>query len=201
MKNISGAKPWRRRNYFVKKGFQARFAARFLILGAAGFAAAGFFVYHSVSRKAEELFYMSHIRATSTSDIVVPALLKVNFWIILLILAAVITVVQIVSQRLTGPVLRLGKAAESIGGGDLTGRFELRAGDELKSLSDSFNTMNSRLREQFTDMKREASAIESYSGKMLEGERVTMEEAEDFYRLSSVFGKRLANFKIEKNNP
>lgn len=198
MKNISGAKRWRRRNYFIKKGFQTRFAARFLILGAAGFAAAGFLVYRSVSLKAEELFYMSHIRATSTSDIVLPALLKVNFWIILLILASVITVVLIVSQRLTGPVFRLGKAAEIIGGGDLTGRLELRAGDELKSLSDSFNTMSGRLREQFTDMKREASAIESYSCKMLEGGMVTKEEAEDFYRLSSVFGKRLDNFKIEK---
>ncbi len=197
MKNISGKRHWRRRNYFIKKGFQARFAARFLLLGAACFAAAGFFVYRSVSRKAESLFYMSHIRVTSTSALVVPALLKVNFWILLLVLAAVTAAVLIISHRLTGPIFRLGKAAESIGGGDLTGGFEFRAGDELRSLADSFNTMSGRLRQQFTDMKREASAIESYSGKMLEAGSATKEEAEDFHRLLSVFGRRLDNFKIE----
>ncbi len=196
MENISGQRRCRRRNYFIKKGFQSRFVARFLALGAAGFAAAGYFVYRSVSRKAEDLFYMSHIRVTSTSALVIPALLKVNFWVMLLVLAAVVAAVLIISQRLTGPIFRLGKAVERIGSGDLTGSFELRAGDELKSFADSFNTMNGSLREQFTDMKREASAIESYSGKMLEAGRATKEEAEDFYRLSSVFGKRLDNFKI-----
>ncbi len=196
MKNISGRRHYRRRNYFIKKDFQSRFVASFLVLGAAGFAAAGFFVYRSVSRRAEDLFYMSHIRVTSTSALVVPALLKVNFWIMLLVLAAVTAAVLIMSQRLAGPIFRFGKAAERIGGGDLTGSLELREGDELRSLADSFNTMNGRLHEQFTDMKREASAIESYSVKMLKTGSATKEEAEDFYRLSSVFGKRLDNFKI-----
>ncbi len=196
MEKNSGKRPWRRRNYFIKKGFQSRFVARFLILGAAGFAAAGYFSYRSVGRRAEDVFYMSHIRVASTSDLVVPALLKVNFWIILLVLAAVPAVALLVSQRLAGPIFRLGKAAEKIGGGDLTGSFELRAGDEIKSLSDSFKLMNSRLLEQFTDIKREASAIESYSEKMLLAGSVTREEAEDFYRLSSIFGKRLDNFDV-----
>ncbi len=56
--------------------------------------------------------------------------------------------------------------------------------------------MNGSLREQFADMKREASAIESYSKKMLEGDCITREEAEDFYRLSSVFGKKLEKFIV-----
>ncbi|MGC2423534.1 MAG: HAMP domain-containing protein [Nitrospirota bacterium] len=187
---------WRRRNYFVKKGFQSRFVARFLIVAVAGFAAAGYLVYRSAGKSAEELFYSNHFRLKSTSDLVIPALLKVNLLVALLILAAVSIVVLVISHRLAGPIFRLGKSAERIGNGDLTGSFDLRARDEIKSLSESFKQMNGSLREQFADMKREASAIESYSKKMLEGDCITREEAEDFYRLSSVFGKKLEKFIV-----
>jgi methyl-accepting chemotaxis protein len=187
---------WRRRNYFIKKGFQLRFVGRFLIVAVAGFAAAGYLVYRSVESSAEEVFYSNHFRITNTSDLVVPALLKVNLVVVLLVLAAVSIAVLVVSHRLAGPIFRLGKAAEKIGTGDLTGSFELRAKDEIKSLSDSFKEMNGSLRDQFADMKREASAIESYSKKMLEGDCVTREESDDFYRLTCVFGKRLEKFIV-----
>ena len=187
---------YRRRNYFIKKGFQSRLVARFLIVAVAGFAAAGYLVYRSVEKSAEEVFYSNHFRLASTSELVVPALLKVNLLAVLLILAAVSIAVLVISHRLAGPIFRLGKAAEKIGKGDLTGSFELRAKDEIKSLSDSFKEMNGSLREQFADMKREALAIESYSKKMLEGDCITREESEDFYRLSCVFGKRLEKFIV-----
>jgi methyl-accepting chemotaxis protein len=187
---------WRRRNYFIKKGFQLRFVGRFLIVAVAGFAAAGYLVYRSVESSAEEVFYSNHFRIANTSDLVVPALLKVNLVVVLLVLAAVSIAVLVVSHRLAGPIFRLGKAAEKIGTGDLTGSFELRAKDEIKSLSDSFKEMNGSLRDQFADMKREASAIESYSKKMLEGDCVTREESDDFYRLTCVFGKRLEKFIV-----
>lgn len=58
---------------------------------------------------------------------------------ILLILACFIGIV--VSHKIAGPVYRLQKAAKDVARGDLTTSVSLRSDDELKNLSDAFNSV------------------------------------------------------------
>ena len=53
----------------------------------------------------------------------------------------------LVSHKFAGPIFKLEKSIKEIYNGNLTYKMYLRAGDELKSLSDYFNSMTDRFRQ------------------------------------------------------
>lgn len=154
-------RPWRRRNYFIKKGFQARFILKFLGIVASGSALSGLFIYLLTTRNIENTFYSSHIKISSTGQLVLPTLVRVNFGIIVLVLLAVAVLTLFISNKIAGPVYRMGKTTEKIGVQDFTADFALRSGDETIHLADSFEGMNRALKDRFDRLRRQARNVDA----------------------------------------
>ena len=74
-------------------------------------------------------------------------------WIALVIVAAVaIGAATFLAKNLTSPILALSRAADLVAHGDFTGRVDIKTGDELQELGDTFNRMTDKLR-QYAEMQ------------------------------------------------
>ncbi len=161
-------KTWRRRNFFIKKGFQSRFIMKFLGVVMSGSAMSGYIMYLFISKDAEDTFYRSHIRLSSTGEMILPSLLKVNMGVLVVVLLAVVIITVLISHKVAGPLYRLGMETEKIADGDLTGNFKLRTNDELKGLATSFEDMNRELKTLFSDIRQQAEEIDTSANKLYE---------------------------------
>lgn len=67
------------------------------------------------------------------------------FAVLIFVLAA-LAAAFLLSRQMTGPVLQLTRAAEKVSAGDFSGRADIRTGDELRDLGETFNRMVAQLR-------------------------------------------------------
>lgn len=132
-------KPYKRKTVYIKRGFQARFAIKFLILIAVeAVLALGLFLY--LSKSTVTVGYSgSELVLSNTRDYFLPALLLSNIVIVGITAVAGAVMMILVTHRLAGPLHRFEKSLEHISFGDLTYRFTLRKSDELKHLSGCLN--------------------------------------------------------------
>ncbi|MGA2193162.1 MAG: methyl-accepting chemotaxis protein [Nitrospirota bacterium] len=150
---------WRRRNYFIKKGFQARFILKFLAVMVAGIGLSGIIVHRRISARLEDLFYSSHIRVKTTAEIILPELLKIDSLTFVLVLAAVAAMTVLLTHRIAGPLFRFERNLARIASGDFNVSFKLRGDDELKTLGDAFDEMKFCLNSRFKVMKEQAERL------------------------------------------
>ena len=61
------------------------------------------------------------------------------------------------AQRMVVPIRALATGAARIGGGDLDHRIEVRSGDEVQTLADSFNEMGARLKESYATLEQKVT--------------------------------------------
>ena len=61
------------------------------------------------------------------------------------------------AQRMVVPIRALATGAARIGGGDLDHRIDIRSGDEVQSLADSFNEMGGRLKEYYAGLEQKVA--------------------------------------------
>lgn len=62
------------------------------------------------------------------------------------------TLALLLSRSITGPLRALTEATEHLAGGDFERRVVVRSGDELAVLGDAFNSMVTRIQEQFAEL-------------------------------------------------
>jgi len=78
-----------------------------------------------------------------------------------LVLAAALLFAALVgvwlARRLVVPIRALATGAARIGGGDLDHRIDIRSGDEVQRLADSFNDMGGRLKESYATLEHKVA--------------------------------------------
>ncbi len=203
-------KPWCRRKYIVKKEFQARFIMRFLGVVMVASAVSGYLMYMMINKQSEDVFYTSHIKLSSTGEVLLPAIMKVNFGVIVAVLLAVALVTLYITNKVEGPLCRIGRSAEKIGEGDFTASFRLRKDDELKDIAKTFEEMNDSLKGRFDELKSQADEIDrAAQGLLLQhacsnlkdyqrDETTERERLIDLTDRADRFGRVLAGFELEK---
>lgn len=67
---------------------------------------------------------------------------------ILFLLGIAISVMVLLSKKITGPLIQLRDAAAEIGNGNLEKHISIATGDEIHQLADTFNLMTDKLKEQ-----------------------------------------------------
>lgn len=86
-----------------------------------------------------------------------------------IVFAAVVIITVIVTDKISSslsePITRLCKAVKRIGGGDLDYKCEIKSGDEIEALSDSFAEMTASLKDY----------MESYANAAAEKQRISTE--------------------------
>jgi methyl-accepting chemotaxis protein len=142
-----------RRNYFIKKGFQFNFAAKFMILILLEAALiVGLFIYVS-----------GNTLTTGYSDSILTIDTTSNFFFFPMAMIILITVVGIamagmivfilLSHRIAGPLYRFEKDLEDMGYGDLSKRIGLRKTDQLTGIKESLNSLIATFDERVIKIK------------------------------------------------
>ncbi len=93
-------------------------------------------------------------------------LIRNNTLLMLTILLAVLLLVYWLSSRITRPVLNLKAGVEILSSGNLEHTLDIRTGDEIEALADSFNTMTASLKQHIHDLQRVTVEKERVEGEL-----------------------------------
>jgi len=135
------SKSHKRRDFLIKKDFQARFIMHFFLLVImGGFTSTGLLFLLS-SGNLTSNFNNSHLSVKDTAIYLLPPIIYTNLVTMIIISCALIAVTLIISHKIAGPLFRFEKDVQLIAAGDLTHVIRLRRKDQLKRLSMDINQM------------------------------------------------------------
>ena len=179
---MSDKKPYRRKNYFIKKSFQTRFSLRFaLLIMLEAFLIAGLFWV--VAKGTLTTGYSgTELRIEKTASFFYASFILILFIASLAIGLVGMLVFIFYSHRIAGPLFRFQKSLQQISGGDLTGRIRLRQKDQLGELGESINLMTESMDQQIGKLKKEIKAASQHAGK---DSLTRLKEMADFFKTSA----------------
>lgn len=123
-------------NFSIKRSFQFKLLLKILFIIFLGTAVTSGVFYFYANREISDSFRQFHITARNFLDYLLPAVLVSGG----LGSIIAITLSLFFPLSLAGPLYRIEKdLREKVGEGDLTVRYRLRKGDELKDLADTLN--------------------------------------------------------------
>ena len=150
----------RRRNYFIKKKFQASFIVKFcllLILACLIMSAVSLLL---TKKTVTTSFEGLRLTVKSTADYILPVLASSGIIAIVLVSLATIAVLLYISHRIYGPIYRLEKDVTEIGKGDLTVEVHLRQHDEFKGLGELINGMVKNIKNPLSSSQARINELE-----------------------------------------
>lgn len=183
------ARPIKRRNFFIKKDFQARFILRFSLLILIGSVISTGLLFYFSRGTLTSSFYKSRLVVQTTAEAILPAVLATNLITFIIISLASIAVCLFVSHKIAGPLFRFEKDIKSIGEGDLTLRIHLRQKDQLVDLVRELNTMTGGLHARITGLRDQLADLIASAGEQGVSDSLIVEMKrmqagiEDNYRL------------------
>lgn len=184
-----------RKNYFISKGMQSRFAGTILLLVFLIGVISACNIYVLAS------FFMSN-QATISQEQTVEKMMStflVDFWPRLLLLVMVnviiIFIVSIMySHQIAGPAYKLEKSLQRIAAGDLTFEIHLRRHDNLKEVASAINHMLAEFRETLASAKMLSEDVATKIKAFDKDERLA-----PLAKSAAALQERISRFKIEKS--
>lgn len=144
-----------RKNYFIKKAFQAKFIIAFiLLLLLEAFLIAALFMRASGGTLTTG-FSGSHFVIESTSSFFIASFTLIVLAVGTAIAMAGVLLFLFLSHRIAGPLYRFEKTLAEVSLGNLSGRIRLRKNDQLKKLQGSFNETLEKLDQSIGEIKKE----------------------------------------------
>ncbi|OGX27452.1 MAG: hypothetical protein A3F87_03900 [Omnitrophica WOR_2 bacterium RIFCSPLOWO2_12_FULL_51_24] len=154
----------RRRNYFIKKKFQASFILKFCLLLILACLIMSSLALLLTKKTATTSFENLRFTVMSTSDFILPVLASSSIIAIVLVSIATITILLYISHRIFGPLYRLEKDITEIGKGNLTVEVHLRQNDEFKGLSEIVNGMVKSIKNPLSSSQAKIKELEQEIG-------------------------------------
>lgn len=151
----------RRRNYFIKKEFQAKFILKFCILVILTALISAFLIYHFSGRSVTTVFEKSRIKIVPSTTFITPSLIISSLISVVLVGTATIIVVLFISHRIAGPLYKLESLLERMASGDVSFDVHLRRKDEIKELAEAFTEAVHGLNNLLCDAKKESIELGS----------------------------------------
>ncbi len=203
---------YRRKQYFIKKGFQINFSIRFLaLIVIEAILIAGFFWYSSLNTLTTG-YEGAQLRIESTSDYFFPSFFMSNLIVVLIVGGIGIIGLILISHKIAGPLYRFEKGVAEVSKGDLSYRFRTRKGDQLTKLSESLNSLISMMDSQVETMNFDVDgmmkALEDiklcFSPDSVEKEKIEQLSQEIMQRVNNLKGtlgqlNTSQNFKKKSN--
>ncbi len=150
----------RRRNYFIKKKFQASFILKFCLLLILACLIMSSISLLLTKKTVTTSFEGLRLVVKSTADYILPVLASSGVIAIVLVSLATIAVLLFISHRIYGPIYRLEKDVTEIGKGNLTMEVHLRQHDEFKGLSDVINAMVRNIKNPLSSSQAKINELE-----------------------------------------
>jgi methyl-accepting chemotaxis protein len=162
---------FRRRNYFIKKGFQGRFMLRFI---AASFAVTllAIALFISLARnKIDDILFSMRLPVSGASALLSREALYVSIAAVAAISILYLLAARSMYRKIEGPLQRIKTDLRRITSGDLGCRVTLREEDEFKDFAGEINAMAealglcyAHLRNRADELAATVKALESVPG-------------------------------------
>ena len=151
---------YRRRNYFIKKGFQSRFIFPFLIVSFLGLAVSvSVFVWTSYE-KIDSVLYSMRIPREMMGVFFYREAVIANIAAVAVVAVMFVFTAGGLFKKVTGPLSAAQYGLRRLIEGDLRARIQLRAGDEFADFAGQINAMAKKLDEGFHHIDNHARQLE-----------------------------------------
>lgn len=146
-------RPWRRKNYFIKKELQGKYVFNFfiiLLIGTIIFT----FIFSALTTKTLTVVYEDYnLKIGKTPFVLFKEIIKTH-WIVLITAGVVVVIFSIfLTHRFAGPIYRFERSIEEMIKGNFSFVIRLRKKDEGKELANLLNELNSVLSLHLREMK------------------------------------------------
>ena len=180
---------YKRKQYFIKKGFQFKFIVKFCLLVLIGVIISTLLVLLFTHGTLTSSFQHSRLIIKNTSSAILPAVIYTNLITLGLISLASILVTLFVSHKIAGPMFRIEEDMKEISEGDLTKKIRFRRKDQITDLADSINKMTASLQEKILDIQTEVERLLNLASRQNASDDVIEE-------LNRLHQRIATNFKI-----
>lgn len=150
---------YKRRHYFVKKGFQSRFILKFCLIILAGVIISTGLLFLFSQDTLTSSFHQSRLIVRNTALAIFPSVLYTNLITLGLITIATIIVTVFSSHKIAGPMYRFEKELKEIEEGDLTKNIKLRSKDQITDMAVGLNKMVAGLHEKVFAIQSDAKQL------------------------------------------
>ena len=185
-------KTYKRRNYFIDKGAQARFIVGFVIssmLG--GLTGVGCFVYFA-RQKIDSTLYSMRLPEVAIGDLLMKEMLLTMTITTALVLILFLITAAKVFRRIDGPLKKMAAVVRRIGNGDLQGTVKLRENDEFQDLAEELDAMVDNTRRRFSSIRKHATGAVKVSVKSSD----MSEKRKQFEEHLDALKKEISAFRI-----
>ncbi len=156
----------RRKNHFIKKGFQINFSIRFLaLIVVEAILLGGLFWYMSLNTLTTS-YAGAQLKIENTSSFFFPSMMLSNLIVVVVVGLIGLIGLIFISHKIAGPLYRFEKSLKEIGGGDLSHRITTRKNDQLTDLADTLNDFSSAIDNRMIDIKSNIGDIEELVKQM-----------------------------------
>lgn len=145
---MTNERPYKRRHFFVKKEYQAKFILKFCLIVLAGSVISTGLIYFFSQGSLTSSYENSRLVIKKTAMAILPAIIYTNIITLIMITLATIGAVLFISHKIAGPMFRFEKELKLIGRGDLTKIIRLRKDDQITDMAESLNKMTTRLHDK-----------------------------------------------------
>jgi methyl-accepting chemotaxis protein len=180
---------YKRRQYFVKKNYQAKFILKFCLIVLCGTLVSSGLLFLFTRGTLTSSSGQFGLVVKDTAFAILPYVALSNIITFILVVVAAIIVILFISHKIAGPLFRFEKELNEIGKGDLTKTIKLRKKDQFKDLAESLNNMTTDLRSRVLVVKEEVNQVFESARKHSESEKVI----EELNQLDQLLSKQ---FKI-----
>nr|MBF0223688.1 methyl-accepting chemotaxis protein [Desulfobulbaceae bacterium] len=148
-----------RRQYFIKKGFQANFILKFCLLVMVGSGLSIGLIFFLSRETLTSSYNNSRLIIESTASAMLPAVLLSNLIVFGLVSVGVIIVTLFISHKIAGPLYRLEQGLKAVIAGDIGHQIQFRKKDQVGILADTFNEMTAGLYQKAVLVQNEVTAL------------------------------------------
>ena len=145
----------KRRNYYIKKNFQAKCILKFCAVVLLGAVLSTGLIFLSTRGTVTSHFVNSQLCIHDTAQTILPFVIYANLITFVITLIASILVTLHNSHKIAGTLFRFEKDLERLAGGDLNFRFMVRRTDQLSDLSTSLNLLLSNLNHSLKNVQKD----------------------------------------------
>lgn len=189
-------RPYRRRQYFIKRKFQGRFILQFSLLILVGCAAFGLAVYLYSTQTLTTAFIDSKLRVMSTANFLLPAILLIALIVTTAVALTGAVRLLLFSHKIAGPLYRLEKSAEAVQAGKLDFQVRLRSGDELQDFAHSMDAMVRELRTRARTIKDQNERLKEVVREAGRGNALPKEVLDTLKDTQSKLDEAVSRFQV-----
>ncbi|MBN1586081.1 MAG: HAMP domain-containing protein [Candidatus Omnitrophica bacterium] len=139
----------KRRNYFIDRSFQAKFAIKFCVVVLLSSILAGAAIVALSGNSTTVAIENTKVVVKGTTDFLLPLMIQTLIIVTIFASVSVIALSLLVSHKISGPLFSLRRTVDSIKNGNLNAQFHIRRDDQIQALADSLNGMAETLSDRW----------------------------------------------------